>query len=1344
MIYRITCDGTDIYGPNVEQAVINPHLEIELNSAGTLEFTLPVQNDAWGTPEVFKSEIVVWEEDDIIWFGRPLQITRDWNNQKKVVCEGALAYFNDTLQLKTEWQPSANHTNVKWFEHLIETHNNQLGLESNKKILVDPNFQTDRPDIEIDSEQVYRKTDFQFTSDCLTSQCLDPCGGYFILRMAMVNDVWVRYIDWVKDMPEAADQPVAFGVNLLNYSNDLNGADICTVLVPTGGDDTYVNELGDRDDGYVTHTSGDYELVHTQGVATYGRIVKEHSWSDITSAEGLWNKGKAWLEEKNKDIPTIEVSAADLHYLPQYADDQGEPQYSKFKVGSKVHVESGPHQFSGDLIMYKISMDLDSGVKQITIGTPPKKELTDIVAPQSGGSSNRGSDGGSSGGTDSGGSGGGGSTYVPVTDVRVKNEGDTKYKSVVDHKVAKIDLSDIGKVKDVKVDGTSVVDENGSANISLPVTDVQVDGTSIVSDGVANLNSSQFGTYVEANPSEIATDDIEKIQIGNIVYNIIGGGGSGGGSFEYSKLSSYTWVNKYNTIVEEGNLPKSFSTESMQNRGVFVLNGGDKENVLNYDAILLLASSNTSDDPCETYLIFTNELKNAPFDRIDNGVYYYDWSDSVFYDFGSIGWREKTHDTSIPTPALYLTIELITNCANYKIEACYAIKFGGGGGTEVIPNPSDPPTDDLTSIQIGDTVYDIPGGGGGSSNYGKFTCDTLFVNDPLPTPTSGTSDVTRTYTLSKSIDDYDAVYVNIWGYYGSNGYDQLMGSLILKKDFYAQGTTTGASNGWIHLTNATISGKNRRLSCCFTDSTTIQTLANRGGSGEEPILYKVYGLKFENKLINRSDIYSEEERIIGRWTDGKPLYQKTLTIPSMPNNTTVSIEHNIANVENIWVYDGFAHSPTTGYFNSVNLPNASTSSQWYTSVGISYIYIWAGSNRTGYNDVKITVRYTKTTDSPGSGVIPEDPQLVMMSDFYSEDEQVVGRWFDGRPIYQKSKVVHIQSGAIAGSNFEHGITGLGRIVDYDYTIMDDPETEVNRGWKNSYYSSSYYISVVNVTDEYIYIRTTGNWNTKGLDITLRVRYIKTTDAPGTGPTKGNLIYLPTLYSEEEREVGVWTDGKPLYQKTIKYTGIAYGSGKILSMPSGLNVETMVKFDYVFKNPSNPSLALRTPREMSSSWIATVTYVNGATQLEYYLGSNWSSYNTLEITIQYTKTTDTPGSGTWTPDGQLAHHYSTSEHIIGTWIDGSPIYERTWDFSASPITISNDGWTNTAIDASTEGIQKILSHEVSCGLTSSAMIVSEIVIGASGYTGKVCLLRIGGGGTTRRLYYLTLQYTKTTS
>lgn len=41
-----------------------------------------------------------------------------------------------------------------------------------------------------------------------------------------------------------------------------------------------------------------------------------------------------------------------------------------------------------------------------------------------------------------------------------------------------------------------------------------------------------------------------------------------------------------------------------------------------------------------------------------------------------------------------------------------------------------------------------------------------------------------------------------------------------------------------------------------------------------------------------------------------------------------------------------------------------------------------------------------------------------------------------------------------------------------------------------------------------------------------------------------------------------------------------------------------------------------------------------------------------------------------------HNYSTDEQVVGTWIDGKPLYEKV--FTVRQMTISSS-WTNTAID-----------------------------------------------------------------
>lgn len=55
-----------------------------------------------------------------------------------------------------------------------------------------------------------------------------------------------------------------------------------------------------------------------------------------------------------------------------------------------------------------------------------------------------------------------------------------------------------------------------------------------------------------------------------------------------------------------------------------------------------------------------------------------------------------------------------------------------------------------------------------------------------------------------------------------------------------------------------------------------------------------------------------------------------------------------------------------------------------------------------------------------------------------------------------------------------------------------------------------------------------------------------------------------------------------------------------------------------------------------------------------------------------------------------HEYSTDEQVVGTWIDGSVIYERTFEFQ-SQLTVSSSNWTSSGISA--DGIEKIMGVEL---------------------------------------------------
>lgn len=163
---------------------------------------------------------------------------------------------------------------------------------------------------------------------------------------------------------------------------------------------------------------------------------------------------------------------------------------------------------------------------------------------------------------------------------------------------------------------------------------------------------------------------------------------------------------------------------------------------------------------------------------------------------------------------------------------------GGGGGTTVIANPSGIPSETLSKLQVGTTIYSIPSGGGGGYSF-----TVLYQNTDFSIP-SGTANITNTYQLTDSIDNYDAVLVECYLYVTSSAKNNRMTMLIHKNNYYSE----NIDKEWDFLMFAdNFSGSTqgrRRIAFGFPSSTSLKTIAQRIISSECPKLNNIIGLKF--------------------------------------------------------------------------------------------------------------------------------------------------------------------------------------------------------------------------------------------------------------------------------------------------------------------------------------------------------------------------------------------------------------------------------------------------------------------------------------------------------------------
>ena len=110
--------------------------------------------------------------------------------------------------------------------------------------------------------------------------------------------------------------------------------------------------------------------------------------------------------------------------------------------------------------------------------------------------------------------------------------------------------------------------------------------------------------------------------------------------------------------------------------------------------------------------------------------------------------------------------------------------------------------------------------------------------------------------------------------------------------------------------------------------------------------------------------YSTAEQIIGKWIDGQTLYQKTIDLGALPNNTTKNVSIGVNNIDSIISIDGTSIDKTN---NTVHpIPHVYSTSANEDSIaigktnGVWAITILTHTNRSTYVGY-VTLRYTKTT-----------------------------------------------------------------------------------------------------------------------------------------------------------------------------------------------------------------------------------------------------------------------------------------------------------------------------------------------------------------------------------------------
>ena len=307
-------------------------------------------------------------------------------------------------------------------------------------------------------------------------------------------------------------------------------------------------------------------------------------------------------------------------------------------------------------------------------------------------------------------------------------------------------------------------------------------------------------------------------------------------------------------------------------------------------------------------------------------------------------------------------------------------------------------------------------------------------------------------------------------------------------------------------------------------------------------------------------------------------------------------------------------------------------------------------------------------------ITDDEQEVIEGGTIYSENEQCIGLWIDNKPLYQKS------------FSFTNGVAiAMGSWTDVNSDIPNIGYDKVVRAFSvdtNGTYQGDLLCGLNSSDHVQLQSQRNGSGNITANYITLQ--YTKTTDAVIDAVVGKRTMYIASsdCYSAAEKEIGVWLDGKPLYQKTVECGALPANTTK--NVPHGItNIDRIVYVNgCAFRSTSGNEAGIPVPtvhyQTIGNQTQLSVDFTNITLRNS---NANASTFDKTQVTIRYTKTTDAAGSGQYTPSNGKAVHYSEDEQVVGTWIDGSTIYEKTYYLTTAISVPVNGTWVDTGINIS---------------------------------------------------------------
>ncbi len=337
-MYRIKVDDRPLWTPVDNNLKLgSPTLSLEVNTVGSLSFTIYPDHPQYNDLAKMKNIISVYQDNRVIFKGRIYSDKVDFYKVKKVEVEGLLGYLNDSIVRPYEFTGSV----TEYLSFLISQHNDQVEPFQQFKLgvvtVTDPNDYI-----------VRSNTGTTVTWGEIGSKLVDLLGGYIFIRYEDDGN----YIDYLATAADTSTQEIRYAVNLLDLTNEVKGDKLATCIIPYG---SAVSEESDERLTIESVNNGVDYIQSDEAVAKYGKIYEVVTWDDVTIASNLLAKAKAYLATKILLHNSLTVKAVDLNLADSAIES--------FRLGDNIRVYSDPHGIDEIMFLtaYKVNLADPSG-----------------------------------------------------------------------------------------------------------------------------------------------------------------------------------------------------------------------------------------------------------------------------------------------------------------------------------------------------------------------------------------------------------------------------------------------------------------------------------------------------------------------------------------------------------------------------------------------------------------------------------------------------------------------------------------------------------------------------------------------------------------------------------------------------------------------------------------------------------------------------------------------------------------------------------------------------------------------------------------------------------------------